>query len=291
MALTTSIKTLPQATGAGTAASSALARLETPAEEGALDESEVDSWQSSLAEATAEDILHWALDRWPRRVALCTAFQAEGSVLLDMAWRIDRNLRVITLDTGRLPQETHNLIERVRWRYGIKVEVHTPSNRAVEAMVSAQGPNLFFHSLEGRRTCCEVRKVEPLRRALAGFDAWITGLRRDQAPSRAGIRRIELDTVHGGITKLNPLADWTHEQVWAAIEERDLPYHPLYDQGYTSIGCAPCTRPAEEGEDSRAGRWWWEVGTAKECGLHFGSQGANPLATDGADRPARENRP
>ena len=278
MSATIPLKTLSNRTAVpGTTAGSALARVEAPAEEGSLDEPEADLWRSSLAGTTAAEILHWAIERWRERVALCTAFQAEGSVLLDMAWRIDPDLRVITLDTGRLPQETHDLIERVRWRYGIRVEVHTPNARAVEAMVSAQGPNLFYHSLEGRRTCCEVRKVEPLRRALAGLDAWITGLRRDQAASRAGIRRIEVDAVHGGITKLNPLADWTTEQVWSYLEERDVPHHALYDQGYASIGCAPCTRAVAAGQDPRAGRWWWEAaGTAKECGLHFAPRSERP---------------
>ena len=235
-----------------------------------VDEAELDDLRLTFAGAKAEEILQWAIHRWRRQLALCTAFQAEGTVLLDMAYRLDPGLRVITLDTGRLPQETHDLIERVRWRYGIRVEVHTPDAGTVEAMVSASGPNLFRRSLEARRTCCRVRKAEPLERALSGLHAWVTGLRRDQAPSRAAIRRIEIDTVHGGITKLNPLADWTREQVWAYVEERDLPYHPLYDRGYTSIGCAPCTRAVAPGEDSRAGRWWWEAaGAAKECGLHF----------------------
>ncbi len=235
-----------------------------------LDASTTSDYRSALAEATAEDLLRWALGRWGQRLALCTAFQAEGSLLLDMAWRIDPGVRVITLDTGRLPQETHDLIERVRWRYGIRVEVHTPDARAVEAMVSTDGPNLFYHSLEGRHHCCQVRKVEPLRRALDGLSAWVTGLRRDQAPSRAGIRRLEVDAVHGGINKINPLADWRKDEVWAYLEAHDVPYHALYDQGYASIGCAPCTRAVEAGLDPRSGRWWWETEeTPKECGLHF----------------------
>ncbi len=236
------------------------------------DPAEVDNWRSSLIDADAGELLHWALERWPQEIAVCTAFQAEGSVLLDMAWRLDPDIRVITLDTGRLPQETHNLIERVRWRYGIRVEVHTPDTRAVDAMMSTDGPNLFYHSLEGRQTCCHVRKVAPLKTALHDLRAWVTGLRRDQTPSRATIRRLEIDSAHRGIIKLNPLADWSHDRVWAYLRAHDVPTHPLYEQGYTSIGCAPCTRPVEPGQDSRAGRWWWEAeGTSKECGLHFAS--------------------
>ncbi len=271
MSLTTPIANPPKGFSGAVAA-----RLESPLEDDPLDEAEADAWRSSLSGATAAEIVQWALDRWHRRVALCTAFQAEGSVLLDMAWRLDRKVRVITLDTGRLPQETHDLIERVRWRYGIRVEVHTPHARAVESMVSADGPNLFYHSLDHRQTCCRVRKVEPLKRALSGLAAWMTGLRREQAPSRAGIRRLEVDKAHEGITKLNPLADWKHDDVWSYLEAHDVPHHALYDQGYTSIGCAPCTRAVQIGEGSRAGRWWWEAeGAAKECGLHFASQQAD----------------
>lgn len=238
-------------------------------DDGPLDVHSLAAVRSHLRQASAQELLGWALERWGRRVAICTAFQAEGSVLLDMAWRLDPGVRVVTLDTGRLPQETHDLIERVRWRYGIRVEVHTPDARAVEAMVSSDGPNLFYHSLEGRKTCCRIRKVEPLKRALEGLAAWITGLRRDQAPSRAGVRRLEIDPGHGGITKLNPLAGWRVDQVGSYLEEHDVPYHALYDQGFASIGCAPCTRAVAPGDDPRSGRWWWEpTESPKECGLH-----------------------
>jgi len=224
---------------------------------------------TDLEQARAEDVIHWTLDRWHPRAAVVTAFQAEGMVLLDMAWRLQADIRVVTLDTGRLPAESYELIETVRRRYGIEVEIFSPDARQVEAMVRRSGPNLFYGSLEGRRECCRVRKVEVLKRALAGLDAWITGLRRDQTPARAHIRKVDRDDVHQGIVKVSPLADWTHDQVWEYIRERDVPYHPLYDQGYTSIGCAPCTRAPRNGEDPRAGRWWWEPDEGKECGIHF----------------------
>ncbi|MEE8522920.1 MAG: phosphoadenylyl-sulfate reductase [Thermoanaerobaculia bacterium] len=216
-----------------------------------------------------EELLRWALGRWRRKVALFTAFQAEGMVLLDMARRIDAHVRVVTIDTGRLPEETFRLIEEVRERYGIAVEIVPPDAGEIAELVAGGGPNLFYRSVADRRACCRVRKVAPLRRALSGLSAWITGQRRDQAPSRAGIGLSEVDAEHGGILKLNPLADWSWEQVWTYLRAHEVPYHRFYDRGYTSIGCDPCTRAVRPWEDRRAGRWWWEEpGAHKECGLH-----------------------
>jgi phosphoadenylyl-sulfate reductase (thioredoxin) len=163
---------------------------------------------------------------------------------------------------------SNDLMERVRERYQVEVEVFFPDARQVEAMVRGHGPNLFYKSVEARLWCCHVRKVEPMRRALAGLEAWITGLRRDQSTTRATIHKIELDAEHGGLMKLNPLCDWTPEQVWDYIEAHDVPTHRLYQQGYTSIGCAPCTPPTLPGDAARAGRWWWERNAVKECGIH-----------------------
>jgi thioredoxin-dependent adenylylsulfate APS reductase len=225
---------------------------------------------------TPEKLLEWALGRFQQRIALFTAFQAEGMVLLDMAWRIDPGVRVVTIDTGRLPEETFRLIEQVRERYAIAVEVVAPDAGEVAELVAGGGPNLFYRSVSERRACCRVRKVAPLRRALSGLSAWVTGQRRDQAPSRAGIGRAEIDAEHGGIVKLNPLADWTWDEVWTYLRVHEVPYHAYYDQGYTSIGCAPCTRAVRPWEDHRAGRWWWEEpGSHKECGLHFTAPSKN----------------
>ena len=229
---------------------------------------------TDLEKAGAEDLIRWTLDRWHPRAAVVTAFQAEGMVILDMARRLRADLRVITLDTGRLPAESYELIEKVRQRYGIDVEIYSPDAHDVEEMVRRHGPNLFYGSPEGRQECCRVRKVEVLERALSGLDAWLTGLRRDQTPSRARTRKVDRDDAHGGIAKVSPLADWTHDRVWDYIRENDVPYHGLYDRGYTSIGCAPCTRAPRTGEDARAGRWWWESDEHKECGIHF-AQGAD----------------
>jgi phosphoadenosine phosphosulfate reductase len=221
-----------------------------------------------FASAPAELVVACALEQWGSRIAVCTSFQAEGMVILDMAWRIYPKVRVFTVDTGRLPQETYDMMEYVRDRYKIEVEVFFPAPRQVEEMVRRHGPNSFYKSVEARMWCCHVRKVEPMRRALDGLGAWITGLRRDQSASRAMINKIEPDAEHGGLMKLNPLCDWTSIQVWDYINTYDVPTHRLYQQGYTSIGCAPCTRPTHQGDDARAGRWWWEQKTAKECGIH-----------------------
>jgi thioredoxin-dependent adenylylsulfate APS reductase len=222
-----------------------------------------------LAEREPQDMLRWALGTFDReRLAVCTSFQVDGMAILDMAWRIDPRVRVFTIDTGRLPAETYAIIDEVRARYGIEVEVYLPDHDEVAAMVSAQGPNLFYRSVPLRLRCCEVRKVHPTRRVLRGLDAWITGLRRDQYATRASVEVVEMDTEHGGIVKVNPLARWTEAQVWDYVKTHDVPVHPLYAQGYTSIGCAPCTRPAAPGESARAGRWWWETDAPKECGMH-----------------------
>ena len=225
---------------------------------------------------SAEDVVRWVLETFGDRAALCSSFQAEGMVLLDMAHRIDPNVRVFTVDTGRLPQETHDLIDRVRDHYGISVEVHFPDPADVADMVRENSANLFRRSVSFRLLCCELRKANPVARALEGLDAWITGLRRSQSPTRAAIDKLEVDDAHGGIVKANPLADWEPDQVWDYIRTRDVPYNALYDSGYTSIGCAPCTRPVTPGEDLRAGRWWWEKkGTPKECGIHGSPAPAN----------------
>lgn len=235
-------------------------------------------WPATLEAAPAEALIAWALRRWGDRVAVGTAFQTEGLVLLDMAWRIDRSVRLFTIDTGRLPPETHDFIEHVRERYDLAVEVYMPAAGRVEELVRRGGPNLFYRSHEERLACCHVRKVEPLRRALAGRAAWITGRRRDQGPTRRDVRRLERDPLHPGVIKLNPLADWSDEQVWAYVAAHDVPYHPLYDQGYRSIGCAPCTRASLPGEAPRAARWWWEQdGQPKECGLHWREGRPSPV--------------
>ena len=226
--------------------------------------------QATLETASARDVIEAAVEAFGDRVALCTSFQAEGMVILDIASRLPAQPRVFTIDTGRLPQETYDLVDAVRDRYGVEVEVHHPDHEDLTQFVGREGVNPFYRSVELRLRCCEIRKVGPLNRALAGYDAWITGLRRTQNATRASVAKVELDAAHGGMVKLNPLAAWDYERVWQYIRDNDVPYNKLYDQGYTSIGCAPCTRPIEPGEDLRAGRWWWENGVPSECGIHTG---------------------
>jgi phosphoadenosine phosphosulfate reductase len=221
---------------------------------------------------TAQEILGWALGEFHPRIALAASLGAEDVVVIDMLMKLDRSARVFTLDTGRLPYETYSLMEGIRERYGLAIDVHFPRAEAVEAMVREHGVNLFYQSIENRKRCCGVRKVEPLGRALQGLEAWITGLRREQAVTRTEVRKVEVDPDHGGIVKVNPLADWTWAEVWEYIRAHNVPYNALHDQGYPSIGCAPCTRAVAPGEDPRAGRWWWENPETKECGLHVAKQ-------------------
>ena len=181
--------------------------------------------------------------------------------------RQTKPVSIFTLDTGRLPQETHDALDATRKRYGITIDVLVPDRAELEAMVREHGSNLFYASIENRKRCCHVRKVAPLRRKLGQLDAWICGLRREQAATRTAIERVEWDEANG-LVKLNPLADWTTEQVWDYIRRYDVPSNPLHARGYPSIGCSPCTRAVAPGEDIRAGRWWWETPEQKECGLH-----------------------
>ena len=219
------------------------------------------------------DLLRWALDQFHPRIALSCSFGApEGMILLDMLSRLEPTSRVFTLDTGRIPQATYDLMDRVRDRYDRRIEVLFPEASAVEGMVREQGMNLFYESVEKRQLCCRIRKVEPLRRYLGELDAWFSGLRRDQGVTRTEIRKVELDDTHGGIVKVNPLADWTAEDVWKYVRAHDVPVNRLHVAGYPSVGCEPCSRAIQAGEDPRAGRWWWENPETKECGIHVGEE-------------------
>jgi thioredoxin-dependent adenylylsulfate APS reductase len=237
-----------------------------------------------LADASAEEVLRWTYSNFSR-VAVVASLQAESSVIIDLVSKIRPDFRVLTLDTGRLPQETHDMIDRVRERYQIEIDVLHPDAAEVRQMVGAHGTNLFLQSPDLRRQCCDIRKTRPLDRALSDVDAWITGVRRDQAATRTNTRTVTTDAAHNGIAKIAPLAGWSKDQVWQYIRDHDLPYNQLYDLGYTSIGCAPCTRATTAGEDDRAGRWWWEQNEVKECGIHYSPDGApHPLTNRRTDQ-------
>jgi phosphoadenosine phosphosulfate reductase len=203
---------------------------------------------------------------------LASSLSAEDMVITDAILRLELPIGILTLDTGRLHGDTLRLIEAVQQRYGYPIAVHRPDPRATLEYVSLFGRDGFYRSQELRKRCCELRKVEPLRRALAGKRAWITGLRRGQSAQRGELPAQAFDPVHG-IEKFNPLADWTEDDVWRYIRSFDVPYNALYDQGYRSIGCAPCSRPVAPWEDVRAGRWWWESAETRECGLHMAPDG------------------
>lgn len=217
-----------------------------------------------------EKALRWALDTFSPRLVFASSFGVEDVAVIDMLSRLEPPTRIITLDTGRLPEETYEVMERIRRRYKLVIESYFPDRDAVEQLERERGFYSFTRSVDERKFCCHIRKIEPLGRALGGSDAWITGLRREQAATRTGVEVVEIDAAHGSIVKLNPLAYWTEQQVWAYVKQHDVPYNALHDRGYPSIGCAPCTRAVQPGEDVRAGRWWWENPTTKECGLHVG---------------------
>lgn len=232
-------------------------------------EEDVKSLNREFEQSSPEDILAWASSNLGRSVALATSFQVQGMVLVDMFAKTDPGARIFTLDTGRLHSHTYDVMDRTREKYGISIEVLFPDTAQVEEMVRDRGVNLFYKSVANRRLCCQVRKTNPLNGYLKTLDAWITSIRADQTEQRSDSSRFEVDYLHGKMLKINPILDWTVDQVWDYIRKNDVPYNKLHDMGYPSIGCAPCTRAVEEGEDPRAGRWWWEQGSDKECGIHF----------------------
>ena len=219
---------------------------------------------------SASEILIKMIKKYRSRIALSVSFGApEGMMLLDMMHTIDPGARVFVLDTGRLHPATYELIDRVRDRYGKPVEVVFPDHREVEHMVARDGMNLFYTSVENRKRCCRIRKVEPMRRYLKDLDAYVTGLRRDQNLNRRDTAKIEFDVAHGGLVKINPIADWTREEVMEYVAEHRVPINRLHGEGFPSVGCEPCSRAIRPGEEERAGRWWWENDGTQECGLHL----------------------
>ena len=225
-------------------------------------------------------LLHAIATQYPP-VTFANSFGAEDMVLTDLICQHVPGIEMFSIDTGRLPEETYRLMQEVKRRYGISIQVYFPNEAAVERYLRAHGPNAFYESIELRKACCYVRKVEPLRRALAGKRAWITGLRWEQAPTRRDLPVQEWDA-DNRLQKFNPLLEWTQADVWDYLRRFGVPYNTLHDSGYPSIGCGPCTRAVAPGQDIRAGRWWWEEPSGKECGLHCGDRAADKSSSGAA---------
>lgn len=230
-------------------------------------QAQVAALNERFADSKAEDIVAYFLDAFRGRIALSSSLSIEDQTLTDIIVKTDKQARIFTLDTGRLFPETYQLIDRTNMTYGINLEVFFPDYREVQKMVREEGINLFYNSIESRHRCCHIRKLEPLSRAMQGLDAWICGLRRQQSVTRKDMQVVEWDDIHG-LIKVNPLINWSEEDVEQYVHQHHVPYNKLQDQGYPSIGCQPCTRAVKPGEDIRAGRWWWESPDHRECGLH-----------------------
>ena len=215
-----------------------------------------------------KELLRWSMDQYGDKAGLASSFGMEDMVLIDMIAKLNGPITIFTLDTGRLHEETYELMDRVRSKYGLEIKTYFPDRDKVENLVRGKGFFSFRESVDNRKECCYIRKVEPLNRALGELKAWITGLRRSQGITRTDIPKVLEDADHPPLIKINPLADWSEEQVMNYIIENNVPINILHKKNYPSIGCAPCTRPVEQGEDIRAGRWWWENPEHKECGLH-----------------------
>lgn len=228
---------------------------------------DIEKLNENFANADAKQILEYFIKEYGRDAALSSSLGAEDQVLTDMILKVKEDANIFTLDTGRLHPETYDLMDATNLKYGIKLEIFFPLNEKVQELYKTQGVNGHYESIENRKNCCGIRKIEPLKRALKPLKVWITGLRATQSVTRNDMPVIEYDE-NFEVIKVNPLINWSEDDVWNYIKQNNVPYNKLHDQGYPSIGCAPCTRPVEKGQDIRSGRWWWENPEHKECGLH-----------------------
>jgi len=219
-----------------------------------------------LENKSTQEVIAFFLKNF-KSVALSSSLAAEDQVLTDVILKQDKNANIFTLDTGRLHPETYDVMDATNLKYGVKINVFFPDSQKVQELYQTQGVNGHYESIDKRKNCCGIRKIEPLKRALNGLDVWITGLRAAQSVTRVDMPLVEWDASFG-VIKVNPLINYSEDDVWNYIKENKVPYNKLHDQGFPSIGCAPCTRAVKEGEDIRAGRWWWENPEHKECGLH-----------------------
>ncbi len=220
-----------------------------------------------MKDLSAQEVLKFFIEEFDGKIAFGSSLGVEDQVLTDMIAHIDKSTKIFTLDTGRLFPETYKTLQETNEKYGINIEVFFPKSKHVEHMVNEKGVNLFYKSVRNRKLCCNVRKLEPLKRAMLDVDVWVTGIRREQSITRILTEVVEYDANNDKI-KINPLLDWTNDDLWKYIHENKVPYSSLHDKGFPSIGCEPCTRAIKDDEDVRAGRWWWETPEQKECGLH-----------------------
>lgn len=227
----------------------------------------VENLNEKLQNKTTEEVLHFVTKEYGDKVKFASSMGAEDQVITHMLKLINSPMEIFTLDTGRMFPETYDLIEKTESRYKIRIRKFFPDAQQVEEMVNEKGINLFYNSIENRKQCCGVRKIEPLKRALNGLSAWITGLRKEQSTTRTDLKVAEWDE-NNQLVKFNPLHYWSENEIWSYIKVNNIPYNVLHDKGFPSIGCQPCTRAIEPGEDVRSGRWWWENPDTKECGLH-----------------------
>ena len=223
---------------------------------------------NNLESKSAQEILQWAINEYGEKAGLASSFGMEDMALIDLLTRLEGEITIFTLDTGRLHEETYEVMERARSKYGITIKTYFPNKEDVENLYNKKGFFSFRESMENRKECCSIRKIEPLNRALSNLDAWITGLRREQGLTRIDVQKVSTDDDHNSIIKINPLADWSLSMLKEYINANDVPINALHKKNYPSIGCAPCTRAVEVGDDIRSGRWWWENPEHKECGLH-----------------------
>ncbi len=228
---------------------------------------EIKELNAQMEQATPEEIIRYFTSQYSGEIALSNSLSLEDQVLTDMICKISPDTRIFTLDTGRVFPEAYDLIDKTKQKYSKSIEIFFPNAEHVEQMVAENSANLFYESVEKRKLCCKIRKIEPLRRAFKGLKVWICGLRQEQSITRYGLHPVEWDEGNG-LIKISPLYNWSSAKVREYITTHEVPYNPLSDQGYLSIGCQPCTRAVEPGEDERAGRWWWELPETKECGLH-----------------------
>jgi phosphoadenosine phosphosulfate reductase len=227
----------------------------------------ISEYNRIFSSLSPEEVIAFAAREFPGKVICASSLGLEDQMITRMIASAGINIPIFTLDTGRMFQETYSLIERTAQRYNIKIRVYFPDGEKTEEMINSFGPNLFYESVENRKLCCRLRKTEPASRALSGMSAWICGLRRDQSITRETLETASWDA-ENGLIKISPLFNLSIEDVWAYIRKHNIPYNPLHDKGFPSIGCLPCTRAVKPGEDIRSGRWWWEDPDKKECGLH-----------------------